>query len=120
MVMEKAWRRQNFHLWKAERTIQKLKQTAQAFKRWTKNHFGNASERIKYLETQLLQMQTGRDRICTLAVEKELREHRDMQESILHQKSRELWIQARDRNSKFFHASIVVRRRKNKEKDFHY
>lgn len=35
-------------------------------------------------------------------------------ESILHQKFQELWLKKGNKNSKFFHLSLAVRRRRNK------
>lgn len=89
-VVENAWRRHCFHQREAKRTIQRLNQTAQAFKRWNKFHFGNSFEHIKGLEGQPIQLQSGRDRIRTIDNEIELKKHRATHESILHQKSREL------------------------------
>lgn len=54
------------------------------------------------------------DKARTKEMETELREQRARQESIYHQKSRELWLKAGNKNTKFFHANIVVRRRRNK------
>lgn len=41
--------------------MQKLGHTAEALKRWNKNHFGNSFECTKSLEKELLQLQSGSD-----------------------------------------------------------
>lgn len=46
-------------------------------------------------------------------IESQLRTQRKRFESILHQKSRELWIAKRDRNTNYFHTSVLTRRRTN-------
>lgn len=40
--------------------------------------------------------------------------HQARLESILRQKSRETWLKEGDKNSKFFHISITVKRRRNR------
>lgn len=35
-------------------------------------------------------------------------------ESILHQKARELWIAAGDRNTKYFHTNLLTKKRANR------
>ena len=47
------------------------------------------------------------------AIQIELNEWLEREEVKWHKKSRELWLKEGDRNSKFFHLSTVVRRRKN-------
>lgn len=43
----------------------------------------------------------------------QLRVHRARLESIYKQKVRENWLKVEDKNTKFFHASILIRRRRN-------
>lgn len=48
-----------------------------------------------------------------LKVENALKEQKRWMESIWFQKARELWFKERDRNTKYFHTSLLIRRRSN-------
>ena len=115
-VMEKAWwmtveGSQNFKL------LKKCQNTRKEFIAWNKSCFGIASTRIKELENKLKALQelapTQENIKIEAALHLELNEWLEREELKWKQKSRDLWLKEGDRNSKFFHASTLVRRRRN-------
>uniref|UniRef100_A0A803PTE2 Reverse transcriptase n=1 Tax=Cannabis sativa TaxID=3483 RepID=A0A803PTE2_CANSA len=95
----------------------RLSDTRQALQNWKKGAFGDceilikeAKERLGWIQTQpvldsLLQEEAVLQvRISELWIRKE---------SMWRQKSREIWLKVGDKNSKFFHTSTVIRRRRN-------
>lgn len=83
--------------------------------------FGNIFRRKRLIERRLLGIQQTLERIDSAwldLLESQLQREYDsilFQEELLwYQKSREKWIQLGDKNSKFFHAQTIIRRRRNK------
>nr|XP_048317975.1 uncharacterized protein LOC125418473 [Ziziphus jujuba var. spinosa] len=94
----------------------KINSTAKALRCWNKNCFGFCQSRLHNLETQLAQiafLPPSRENIAhQQRIQAEIEEWSFRMELVWHQKSRELWLQAGDRNSKFFHASTVAKWKK--------
>lgn len=92
----------------------------ETLKKWNKEVFGDVQKRkeellnkIKGVQDQLHLIQTD----ALLREEEELTKEFDVvleqEEMIWFQKSREKWIVMGERNTKFFHTSTVIRRRRN-------
>lgn len=115
-VVKSAWDQTAFGRCEAQKVQWKLSNTAKAFKIWNKSHFSFTHERIHKLETDLqcLSFSTGENKAEQLQIKEDLKKQRSRHESIFRQKSKELWLDKGDRNSKFFHSSIISRRRRNK------
>ncbi|KAL8166809.1 hypothetical protein V2J09_008308 [Rumex salicifolius] len=89
--------------------------------RWNKQVFGNIQERKKQILADIEDVQT---RVGVHVTDDLLNQNARLQsdldrvinqeELLWQQKSRELWLQGGDRNTSFFHASTIIRRRKNK------
>nr|XP_048330864.1 uncharacterized protein LOC125422764 [Ziziphus jujuba var. spinosa] len=115
-VIEKAWNadiRPGMNCHKLKISFQ---ETTKALRIWNKEVFGFADKEIRNLEADLLLLQQREDRDMGKEAEvlDKLRVHRSRWESILRQKSRETWLKEGDKNTKFFHSSLLNRRRKNK------
>lgn len=87
-----------------------------ALKRWNKEHFEYAQTEISGLEDEFAKEDTTNmgDSVKRKEIEENLRIQRARLESIFRQKSQEVWLKEGDRNTKFFHMSIMMRRRRNK------
>lgn len=72
--------------------------------------------KLKILEAQLYAIQAQSLGYMNLQrkIKEELKTHRYWLEIIYKQKSREVWLATVDRNTRFFHASLVAPRRRNK------
>jgi hypothetical protein len=101
---------------------QKLKNLKQYLKLWNKQTFGNIFDSQKQLSERMGEIQ---DQIRTQGLTKELKaqeetvnqqlEARKRQEEILwKQKSRIQWLKEGERNTKFFHRTVIHRRHSNK------
>ncbi|KAH7835784.1 hypothetical protein Vadar_029843 [Vaccinium darrowii] len=96
---------------------QKLKRCKKALTDWSKEVFGNNKVKISKLKRQLHDLQLATPTSDNLKVQKfiikEMEEAYSREEMYLHQRSRVNWLNYGDRNSKFFHATLVQRRQRN-------
>uniref|UniRef100_A0A803Q0M3 Reverse transcriptase domain-containing protein n=1 Tax=Cannabis sativa TaxID=3483 RepID=A0A803Q0M3_CANSA len=95
----------------------RLHSTAQALSKWNREVFGHCQFKLQALERLLTEVQ---NRIPTKenvelegSIMLEIDEVEKRLESIWKQKSRENWLKEGDCNTKFFHASVAVRRKRS-------
>lgn len=101
--------------------LQRTDQLAQSTKVWNRTIFGNILHRKNRLRSRMAGVQRQlavRPTTAMLKLDHRLKkmwEETLAQEELLwYQKSRVDWLQARDRNTRFFHLSTIVRRERNK------
>uniref|UniRef100_A0A803QPC0 Reverse transcriptase n=1 Tax=Cannabis sativa TaxID=3483 RepID=A0A803QPC0_CANSA len=97
--------------------IRNIHQTRTALQSWKKNHSEVKEGDIKKMENRLawIQNQPNLDmfREEEAAIHLNLAISWSKLESIWRQKSRETWLALGDRNTRFFHAATVIRKRRN-------
>jgi exonuclease III len=95
----------------------KLKNTKRALKYWNHHYFGDIHAKIVSTLKLLDDTQQSPSTDSTLAFELHLKsllsDYLQQEESLWMNKSRELWLICGDLNTKFFHTSTLIRRRRN-------
>uniref|UniRef100_A0A803NXT3 Reverse transcriptase domain-containing protein n=1 Tax=Cannabis sativa TaxID=3483 RepID=A0A803NXT3_CANSA len=95
--------------------IARLDNTRRCLAKWNKTHFGMCKEKLKTLNNLLLEVQRRTPSESNLKLEADILLEIDEVESLcgnLEAKVRELECNG-DRNSKFFHAATVIKRKRN-------
>lgn len=97
--------------------MKKLQTTKIALKIWNKNSFGNIQTNINLLTKTLKDIQskdpTPDSTLMEEHIKFNLNEQLRREESLWRQKSRNTWLTTTDLNTKFFHASTTIKRRRN-------
>jgi hypothetical protein len=95
----------------------KLKATKNALKTWNKHHFGHIQSRISTLTRQLdiIQQSTTSEQSlqAEISIKQDLTNLFLQEEIFWKNKSRETWLTCKDLNTKFFHTSTLIKRRRN-------
>jgi len=95
----------------------KLKLTKSAIKQWNKLYFGDIKTKVDNNLALLDTAQQAPPTDSNLALELHLQNllyiYLQQEESLWKQKSRELWLTTTDLNTRFFHTSTLIRRRRN-------
>lgn len=90
-VVENAWDLNWKDIIESHHLRRSMFNTFKALQKWNREHFGYAHTKIKQLEHDLANLREG---------EEVRQHHRAKIESILRQKSREIWLKEWDKNSK--------------------
>ncbi|KAH7853442.1 hypothetical protein Vadar_002449 [Vaccinium darrowii] len=97
--------------------FQKLKKCREALMPWSRKKFGNNKKRVKDLKAQLGIVQQKAFSEENFIQERALKEELEItllrEEMYQHQRSRLNWIMYGDKNTSFFHATVIQRRQRN-------
>ena len=96
----------------------RLKCCQESLKSWNKRVFGNVNKTLKLKQNRLQQLESldllHEPAEEIKALKKEINEITLREEMMWNQRSRALWVQCGDCNTKFFHETASNRRRRNK------
>ena len=91
--------------------------TREALRKWNKEVFGRCQDRINSLLKKIKEVQdrqpSHENGLLENDLQTELLEWLLRSKVVWRQKSRELWLKLGDKNSKFFHLSTIIHRRRN-------
>ena len=107
---------------KMYRFQQKLKNLKLTLKLWNQNTFGNIFDAKKQLSAQMegiqhqirLQGLTRELKAQEISINQQLGERKRQEEILWKQKSQVQWLKERERNTNFFHRTVIQRRHSNK------
>lgn len=98
------------------RATQKLKHIQHALVDWQKNNGRNSRKKIKLIQEQLARVKkemTSWKPNTIRQLEKDLAKEIKREEVYWAQEARQNWLQLGDRNTSFFHAKTIQRRKRN-------
>lgn len=114
-LVDEAWQREESTI------LGRLQNVQVAVSDFNKTVFGNIHRRKRRVEMRLQGLQQEMDwrnseslARLEITLQKEYGEVLHQEEMLWYQKSRENWVHFGDRNTKFFHAQTIVRRKRNK------
>ncbi|KAF4404175.1 hypothetical protein G4B88_014631 [Cannabis sativa] len=115
-VIDSAWKL-DFNGRRDDILIRKLGKTKRELKVWNQNCFGFCDRKLRRFKQELVEIQNKFQSKENLereaSVQLSILEMESNLERIWKQKSREHWVRDGDGNTKVFHASTVIRRRRN-------
>ena len=99
------------------KVCRKIKETKEEFKRWNREWFGNIQTRICECWDQLKELQnvepTEENLRAKASVCVDIQEWLRREELLWKNKSRNKWLTITNLNSKYFHLSTIIIRRRN-------
>uniref|UniRef100_A0A803NIR1 non-specific serine/threonine protein kinase n=1 Tax=Cannabis sativa TaxID=3483 RepID=A0A803NIR1_CANSA len=116
LVVEDAWKKDS-DFGRVVGLPRKLNITKRDLKVWNQNVFGFCDKKLRLLRDQLEKIQRRPIDQSSVseeaAIQMEIIDLEEKMSRIWRQKSRENWLRFGDGNTKFFHASTLIRRRRN-------
>ncbi|KAF7810502.1 uncharacterized protein G2W53_037245 [Senna tora] len=116
-IIEQAWDKQ-YSGSQAFKVVQKLKATAADLIHWNRTRVGNIRQCIVDTEAHLMHVQQNITNTLNFLQEYQIRKQLDFYRKCDHtmwaQREKQLWLKDGDRNTRYFHAMVNLRRKKNK------